>query len=112
MGNSSAREDLQRTVKQLHALSVLLGTGNSHRYRLFNHYFINYNEVFSSKIDRLVTMESIECGLIKLNLGVICPLLLNCILSCTFYKTAYSICILRIVFQFFELAFYNLYICS
>ena len=40
-------------MKQLHWLLVVPSTGISQHNRLFNHYFINYNEVLNSKIGSL-----------------------------------------------------------
>ena len=45
-----ARRDLKRSVKHMHRLSDLSSIGISRHHCLFHHYFINYNEVFSSKI--------------------------------------------------------------
>ena len=50
MGNSSTREDLEMTVKQMHRGSLLLISGIPHHHCLFNHYFNDYNEAFSSQI--------------------------------------------------------------
>ena len=49
-GNSSTREDLERTLKQTHRLLVVSSTGIPHHHRLLNYYFINCNEVLSSKL--------------------------------------------------------------
>ena len=52
VGNPSAREDPERAIKQMHRL--LSSTGISHHHCIFNHYFVNYIEVFSSKIGTVV----------------------------------------------------------
>ena len=76
MGNSKAQENW-KAIHLLHSrLQVLSSSGNSH-HRLFNDYFINYNEVFSSKIDIHTrdVLERSECMGIKLKFGASCPLI-------------------------------------
>ena len=43
VGISSAREDPERTMMQIHRPLVASSTGISHHYLLFIHYFINYS---------------------------------------------------------------------
>ena len=50
VGNSSFREDPERTVKQM----LLSRMGISHRHGLFSHYFVIYNELLRSEIGTLV----------------------------------------------------------
>ena len=50
MGNSNARQDLDSAVKHMHRLPFLSSIGISHRHLLSIHYFINYYEVFSTRI--------------------------------------------------------------
>ena len=49
MGNSCAHGDLKPTYLLRGHLQVPTSTGISWRHCSFNHYFINYNEVLSSK---------------------------------------------------------------
>ena len=50
MGNVSAQEDLDRTMKQMLRLSVLMSTVISQQHRLFNHYFIIITLHYSDNI--------------------------------------------------------------
>ena len=72
MENFSARDELERIMKKTHMLAVLASMGSSHC--SFNDYFINYSEVFSSKIDTHAIYCSLECIGSNLQFGVICPL--------------------------------------
>ena len=71
---------LQRTenlcVCYVLRFQVLSSHGISHRHCLFHHYFVNYNEVFSSKIGTLVVVVRNVAPIgNQLKFGVSCSLI-------------------------------------
>ena len=74
-GNSSARDNLGRTMKKMHRLLVLLTTGISHRHCLFNHNFCQLQ--LSTLFDNYYTSSSVECKGIKSKFGVSCALIIR-----------------------------------